>query len=100
MLQPVEWGIPGEPDDHGRKRFTYYMIHAMIEQRPALDRGGLSTDRSDDTVLTILDALAITDEHTFRWGEPLHVYSIKAVDGIIQNEETGVRYMSEVTIIR
>ena len=43
------------------------MLDALIEQRPALDRGTLSTDRADNTVLTILDPLAISDSHTFRW---------------------------------
>ena len=101
LLQPVEWGIPGPPDIRGRKVFTYFMFDAHIEQRPALDRGsGFTTDRSDDTVLIILDPLAITDEHTFRWGEPPHVYSVKSVDGILQNEETGVRFSSEVTVLR
>ena len=83
-MQPIEWGIPGEPDVRGRKVFTYFMLDALIEQRPALDRGsGFTTDRSDDTVLIILDPLAITDGHTFRWGEPSHTYSVKAVDGIV-----------------
>ena len=100
LLQPVEWGIPGEPDVRGRKIFTYFMLDAFIEQRPALDRGTLSTERSDNTVLIILDPLAITDAHLFRWGEPLHVYSIKAVDGIVQDEASGVRYFSEVTVLR
>ena len=67
MLQPVEWGVPGEPDIRGRRIFTYSMLDALIEQRPALDRGTLSTDRADNTVLTILDPLAISDSHTFRW---------------------------------
>ena len=80
--------------------FTYTPLDALIEQRPALDRGTLDTDRADNTVLTILDPLAITDEHTFRWGDPLHTYSVKAVDGIVQDEETGTRYASEVTVIR
>ena len=39
-----------------------------------LDRSTLTTDRADDTVLTILDPVAITDADTFRWGEPPHVY--------------------------
>ena len=98
VLRPVEWGIPGEPDVRGRKIFTYFMLDAFIEQRPALDRGATSTERSDNTVLTILDPLAITDEHLFRWGE--HTYSVKAVDGLLQDESTGVRFASEVVIIR
>ena len=100
VMQPIEWGIPGEPDARGKRTFAYFMIDAVIEKRPALDRGALSTDRADGTVLTILDPLSITDDHLFRWGEPIHVYSIKAVDGLLQDEETGVRFASEVTVIR
>ena len=61
---------------------------------------GFTTDRADNTVLTILDPLAITDEHSFRWGDPPHTYSVKAVDGIVADEDTGTRYASEVTVIR
>ena len=101
LLQEVEWGVPsGEPDIRGRVTIEYTTLDALIEQRPALDRGTLDTDRADNTVLTILDPLAITDEHLFRWGDPAHAYSVKAIDGLIQDEETGTRYASEVTVIR
>ena len=36
----------------------------------------------------------------FRFGDPIHVYKIKAIDGVVANEETGVRFSSEVTVIR
>ena len=73
VLQPVEWGVPGEPDVRGRKTFTYSMLDAVVEQRPALQReGGFTTDRADNTVLIILDPVAITDGHVFRWGDPPH----------------------------
>ena len=100
VLQPVERGIPGERDERGRRTFTYTMLEAFIEDRPALDRGPLDTDRADNTVLIVLDPLAITDEHLFRWGDPVHTYSISKVDGIVQDERTGVRYASSVTVIR
>ena len=101
MLQPVEWGVPtGEPDDRGRRTYSFSTLDALIEDRPALDRSAIDTDRADNTVLTILDPVVITDAHTFRWGEPPHVYKVKAVDGLIQNEETGVRFASEVTVLR
>ena len=100
LLQEIEWGIPGERDERGRRTFTYTMLEAFIEDRPALDRSASDTDRADNTVLTILDPVAITDEHTFRWGEPPHTYSVKKIDGIVQDEETGTRYASEVTVIR
>ena len=110
LLRPIEWGVPsGERDIRGRQTITYTDIDALIEQRPALDRGqGFTTDRNDNTVLTILDPVAITDEHTFRWGDPFsldppsapHVYKVKAIDGVVQDEVTGVRFSSEVTVIR
>ena len=100
VLREVEWGIPGARDVRGRRTFTFSTIDAFIEQRPALDRSTLTTERADDTVLTFLDPLAITDEHLFRWGEPPHTYRIKAVDGVIQDAETGTRFASEVTVIR
>ena len=101
LLQEVEWGVPtGEPDIRGRRTFTFSPLNALIEQRPALDRSTIDTDRADNTMLTILDPVAITDEHLFRWGDPPHTYSVKAIDGIVQNEETGVRYASEVVLIR
>ena len=76
------------------------MLDALIEQRPALDRGTLDTDRADDTVLIVLDQVAITDEHTFRWGDPPHTYSVKSIDGLLKDEDTGVRFSSEVIVIR
>ena len=76
------------------------MLDALIEQRPALDRATLSTDRTDNTVLIILDPVAITDADTFRWGSPPHVYRIKQVDGVVRDEETGTRFFSEVVVIR
>ena len=101
LLQEVEWGVPtGEPDIRGRRTFTFSPLNALIEQRPALDRSTIDTDRADNTMLTILDPVAITDEHVFRWGDPPHTYRIKAVDGIVQDEDTGVRFASEVTVIR
>ena len=103
LLQEVEWGVvvpQDPPDPRGRKVYAYSPLDAFIEQRPALDRGAISTERSDNTVLMILDPLAILTEHLFRWGDPPHIYSVKAVDGIVQNEETGVRFASEVVVLR
>ena len=106
LLQEVEWGVvvpvvlPDLPDIRGRRSFTYSMLDVLIEQRPALDRGTSDTSRNDNTVLIILDPVAISDADVFRWGEPPHTYSVKAVDGLIQDEATGVRFSSEVTVIR
>ena len=99
VLQEVHWRRrTGEPDVRGRQSVSTTLIDALIEQRPALDRDRIHTDRADDTVLTILDPVAITDTDTFRWGE--HTYSVKKVTGLLQEEETGVRFSSEVTVIR
>ena len=103
LLRSVKWGQPGEPDVRGRRRFAYTSLDAVIEQLLRPDAGPhatLATDRADDTVLTILDPVAITDEHLFRWGSPSHTYRIKQVDGVVQDEETGTRFFSEVVVIR
>ena len=101
VLQTVEWGIPtGERDNRGRTAYEYSEIYAMIEDRPALDRGSSATDRADATILTILDPVAILDEDLFRWGDPPHTHRVKAIDGLLQDEETGVRFASEVEIVR
>ena len=72
VLQEVEWRRrTGEPDVRGRYAVTTTLIDAFIEARPALDYNRFDTERADDTVLTILDPLAITDEDTFRWATRL-----------------------------
>ena len=99
LLQPIEWRRrTGEPDVRGRYAITTTLIDALIEEHPELDRDRLSTERADDILLTILDPLAITDSDSFRWGE--HIYRVKKIDGLLQDEETGTRYSSEVTVIR
>ena len=100
LLQEVEWGVPGERDVRGRRTFTYTPLDALIHERPALDRSTIDTDRADDTVLVILDPVSVTTGHLFRWGDPPHVYQIKAVDGIVQDEVSGTRFSSVVTVIR
>ena len=104
VLQEVQWGVPDPPRDppdvRGRRTFTYTPLDALIDQRPALDRSRIDTTRADDTVLTILDPVAVTDEHLFRWGDPPDVYSVSKVDGVIQDEETGTRFFSTVVVIR
>ena len=97
LLQEIEWGVPvGERDERGRITYSYSDLDAYIEQRTALDRSTTSTDRSDEIVVIILDPVAITDEHLFRWGgsplgalivRPPHVFKVKAIDGLLQNED-------------
>ena len=99
LLRSIHWRRrTGEPDVRGRYAVTTTLIDALIEQRPELNRDRIDTDREDDTVLTILDPVAIIDSDTFRWGE--HTYKVKKIDGVIKNESTGVRFSSEVTVIR
>ena len=104
VLQPVEWGtvLPRDPPDpRGRKYYQYSEIDVLIQQRPELQReSGFTTDRADNTVLIILDPMAITDEDLFRWGEEPHVYKVSKIDGVVKNEALGVRFFSEVTVIR
>ena len=101
LLVEVGWlRKTGPIDVRGRQGVSTTLIDALIEQRPALDRDRGATDRADDTVLTILDPLAILDSDTFRWGDPPDTYSVKKVDGVIQDEDTGVRFFSQVTLIR
>ena len=102
LLQEVEHGYPvGEPDIRGRRTYEFETLDAFIEQRPALDRGsGFTTDRNDDTTLTILDPVAIFDDNIFKFGDPEHVYKVKKIDGVVANEETGVRFSSEVIVVR
>ena len=99
LLRSIEWRRrTGERDVRGRQAVTTTLIDALIEQRPALNRDRIDTDREDDTVLTILDPVAITDSDTFKWGD--HIYSVSKIDGVVKNESTGVRFSSEVTVIR
>ena len=101
ILQPVEWlRRTGPRDERGRQAVTSTLLDVFIEDKPALDRDRIATDRNDNTVLTILDPLAITDEDMFRWGDPPDTYSVKSIDGLLQDEDTGVRFSSEVTVIR
>ena len=100
-LREVEWRRrTGEPDVRGRYAVTTTLIDAFIEQRPALDRSRIDTNRADNTVLTILDPLAIIDSDTFRWGDPPTTHKVSKIDGLLQDEDTGVRYSSEVTLTR
>ena len=101
FLQPVEWlQRTGEKDERGRQAVTVTMIDVIIEDQPALDRSTIDTDRKDNTVLTVLEPLAIKDTDTFRWGDPAHTYKVSKIDGMVQDAETGVRFSSEVTVIR
>ena len=101
FLQPVEWHRrTGEKNVRGRQATTPTMLDVLIEQRPALRRSSTDTERDDNTVLTILDPLAIKDTDTFKWGNPPHVYKIQKIDGVIKDESTGTRFSSEVVVIR
>ena len=102
LLQEIEWHQPtGERDVRGRQAVSVSLLDVLIEHRPALQReSGFTTDRADNTVLTILDPVAITDSDLFRWGDPPDVYQVKKIDGLVQDEETGTRFFSKVTVLR
>ena len=101
LLQEIQWGVPGpriRGNLYGRRSFTWVPLDAYIQSRQALDRDRLSTDRVDDMLLVFLEPLAIRDDHVFRWGE--HTYSVRKISGLVQDETTGTRYASEVTVVR
>ena len=102
VLQPVEWlQKTGDKDERGRQAVTVTTINVLIESEPGLARGSdRVTDRSDETMLTVLEPLAIKDSDTFRWGTPPHTYKVKNLDGVVQDPETGVRYATVATVIR
>ena len=99
LLRAVEWHQPTGPRDvRGRQAVSVSLLDVLIEERPGLARSTIDTDRTDNTVLTILDPVAITDEHLFRWGD--QTYKVSKIDGVVKSEATGVRFSSEVTVIR
>ena len=50
LLQLVSWGVPvGERDERGRITYVYTDLDALIEERPALDRGAASTPNGPTT---------------------------------------------------
>ena len=102
MLRSVEWMQRiGDRDMRGRQDVKVKIIDAFIQSRPGLDRGlARATDRSDNTVVYVFDAVAILDTDTFRWGDQPHIFSVKKVAGLIQDEVSGIRFFSEVTVIR
>ena len=102
MLRSVEWmQRSGDRDLRGRQDFSTTLLDALIQTRPGLDRGlARATDRSDNIMVYVFDPVAITDSHLFRWGEPPHIYRIKQVDGLLKDEENGVRFFSSITLIR
>ena len=102
MLRSVEWLRKAGPIDvRGRQGVSTTLIDALIQTRPGLDRGlARATDRSDNTVVYVFDPVAILDTDTFRWGDQPHVFSVKKVAGLIQDEVSGIRFFSEVTVIR
>ena len=102
MLRSVEWLRKAGPIDvRGRQGVSTTLIDALIQSRPGLDRGiARATDRSDNIMVYVFDAVAILDTDTFRWGDQPHVFSVKKVAGLIQDEDSGIRFFSEVTVIR
>ena len=104
VLREVEWGKRGPQirgNVRGRRNITYTPLDVFIQSGKGLNRGsGFTTERADEIVLIVLDPVAITDSDSFRWGDPPNTYSVKAVEGLIADEETGTRFSSEVVLIR
>ena len=99
LLRSVEWRRrTGQRDVRGRQSVSTSLLDVLIEDKPALDRDRIDTERADNTVLTVLQPVAITDSDTFKFGG--HTYKVKKIDGVVKNESTGVRFSSEVTVIR
>ena len=99
LLRSVEWRQrTGQRDVRGRQSVTTSLLDVLIEDKPSLDRDRIDTDRADNTVLTVLEPLAITDSDTFQFGG--HTYKVKKIDGVMKNESTGVRFSSEVVVVR
>ena len=69
-------------------------LDAFIELRTGLDRSTLDTGQADDTVLHILDPVAIFDDQLFRFGDPSsRLQDLKdPLDGLLSDEEAGTRY--------
>ena len=89
-MREIEWRQKaGQIDVRGRQGVSTTLLDVLIEDRPALDHDRITTDRADDTVLIILDPVAIIDSDTFRWGDPPHTYSVKKIDGLLQDENTA-----------
>ena len=103
LLQPVEWGVPGPRilgDLYGGRSIAWAPLDAYIESRQALDRGRLSTQRVDDILLVFLEPLEILDSHLFRFGDPPIIYKVKSISGLLQDHGAGIRYSTEVVLIR
>ena len=99
LLRSIEWHRrTGEKDVRARQAVSVSLIDALISPQPALDRSTIDTGRADNTVLTFLDPVAITDSDLFRWGG--HTYKISKIEGVVKNEVTGELFSSEVTVIR
>ena len=58
----------GEKDVRGRQAVSVTLLDVLIEQRPGLDRDAIDTDRADNTILTVLDPVAITGHGHFSVG--------------------------------
>ena len=105
LLQEVELGVvvpQDPPDPRGRKVYAFSPLDALIEQRPSAGPGGtLDTDRADNTVLVIFDPAGNHRRTSFQVGRTDRTSTrLRRLTGSWQDEETGTRYASEVTVIR
>ena len=99
LLRPVEWlRRTGEVDVRGRQDVSVTLLDVFIESEVSLDRATIDTDRADRIKLLILEPVAVKDTDLFRWGD--HSHKVESVTGVLENESTGVRFSSEVVLIR
>ena len=100
LLRSVQWlQRTGDKDERGRQAVTTKLLDALIERRPGLDRNEARvTEQQDQTLLIILDPISVSTDDLFRWGG--HSYKVSKIDGVVKNEATGVRFSSEVVVIR
>ena len=99
LLQPVTWERrSGEHDMYGRQAVTTSTLMVLIEDREGITRAEREIERADRTVLTILEPVAVQDTDTFTWGGKTH--AVAHLEGVVEDETTGTRFSTEVTVIR
>ena len=70
------------------------MLDVLIEQRTGLDRGASNPTLTGKTIRCLIGPRPRSNygrRYLFRFGDPIHVYKIKAVDGILQDERGNRR---------
>ena len=90
LLQEVEWGVVpavGERTNAGAITYAYSdRLTRSSNSAPSWTVGRHQTpkDLMNSRAPVILDPVAINDDQLFRFGDPLHTYSIKAINGLAE----------------